>query len=207
MKHNIIVNTGTGKLGNNVFYVRGGLQMARIYQPVVANPRTRPQLQAREKFALLSDIAGKMGCIVKMGFMPWKDSRISQQNKFIELNKNTINSSMEPEYDLMQVAKGTLTPCDWGSANFATPEKVIVPIEAGNVEACDASADDDVFVGVYCESKGMAITPVSGKRGDPSITVDVPQSWQGNKVYVWAWVQNAEGKTSDSFFCGSGTIG
>ena len=206
MKHNIIVNTGTGKLGNNVFYVRGGLQMARIYQPVVANPRTRPQLQAREKFALLSDIAGKMGCIVKMGLMPWKDSRISQQNKFIELNKNTINSSMEPEYDAMVVAKGTLTPVYWGSANFATPMKVIVPIDASNIEACDASADDDVYVGVYCEELGMAISPVSGKRGDPSITVDVPSNWQGNKVYVWGWVKNAEGKTSDSFFCGSGTI-
>lgn len=46
----------TGKVGNTVFAVDGGLQVARQYNPIVANPRTEGQQTQRFKV----DFAGKM---------------------------------------------------------------------------------------------------------------------------------------------------
>lgn len=52
-----------GKQGNNVFSIQNGTQVVKAYQPVVANPRTFPQVRQRAKFAL----AGKMSAIVPDG--------------------------------------------------------------------------------------------------------------------------------------------
>lgn len=52
-----------GKQGNNVFSIQNGTQIVKAYQPVVANPRTFPQIRQRSKFAL----AGKMSAIVPNG--------------------------------------------------------------------------------------------------------------------------------------------
>lgn len=49
-----------GRQGNNVFSVQNGTQVLKVYNPVVANPRSLPQRTQRAKFAL----AGKMSSIV-----------------------------------------------------------------------------------------------------------------------------------------------
>ena len=41
-----------GKIGNTVFFVSNGVQVARVYQPVVANPNTVGQITQRAKMAL-----------------------------------------------------------------------------------------------------------------------------------------------------------
>lgn len=46
----------TGKIGNTVFAVDGGIQVARQYNPIVANPRTEAQQTQRLKV----DFAGQM---------------------------------------------------------------------------------------------------------------------------------------------------
>ena len=48
-----------GKLGNAVFYVSNGVQVSRVYQPIVANPNTPLQIAQRAKMTL----AGRMSKI------------------------------------------------------------------------------------------------------------------------------------------------
>lgn len=48
-----------GKLGNAVFYVSNGVQVSRVYQPIVANPNTQLQIEQRSKMSL----AGRMSKI------------------------------------------------------------------------------------------------------------------------------------------------
>lgn len=47
-----------GKLGNAVFYVQNGVQVSRVYQPVVANPNTSLQIAQRAKMALAGRLMG-----------------------------------------------------------------------------------------------------------------------------------------------------
>lgn len=54
-----LIGSLRGKLGNAVFYVSNGVQTARVYQPVVANPNTQLQIAQRAKMTL----AGRMSKI------------------------------------------------------------------------------------------------------------------------------------------------
>ena len=54
-----LIGSLRGKLGNAVFYVTNGVQVSRVYQPVVANPNSPLQIAQRAKMAL----AGRMSKI------------------------------------------------------------------------------------------------------------------------------------------------
>ena len=47
----------TGKVGNTVFAIDGGIQVARQYNPIVANPRTEAQQSQRQKVNLAGQLS------------------------------------------------------------------------------------------------------------------------------------------------------
>lgn len=55
-----MIGAASGKIGNIVYAVTNGIQTARVYQPEIANPRTKAQQVQRLKIAL----AGKISSIV-----------------------------------------------------------------------------------------------------------------------------------------------
>lgn len=57
MKLQGFVGKGSGKLGASVWTVRKGVQVIREYTDKVSNPNTRPQVEQRAKFKLLSQLA------------------------------------------------------------------------------------------------------------------------------------------------------
>lgn len=56
-----IAGKGTGKVGAFVYAVRKGEQIVRQYNPNVENPNTRPQVEQRAKFKLLSQLSAAVG--------------------------------------------------------------------------------------------------------------------------------------------------
>lgn len=52
-----LVGSASGKIGNVVYAVNGGLQIARVYQPVVSNPKSAAQRIQRAKANLIGQIS------------------------------------------------------------------------------------------------------------------------------------------------------
>lgn len=82
MKLNGVFGKGTGKVGNSVWAVSGGVQIVRPYNPNVSNPNTDAQVAQRAKFKLLSQVAAALASII--GFV--KKGLVSARNQFVSAN-------------------------------------------------------------------------------------------------------------------------
>lgn len=217
MKWNPIIGNAKNKLGNMVLYTRGGVQYGRVYVPQPRNPRTELQVLSRAKLKFISGIASSFGCIARLGFSPEVTGRYTAQNAFIKENMTLVNGeeseSLTFTYSDAVVAKGAVTGVAFGSANFTTPLKVIIPIVSNNADVCNTEDDDEVIVGLYNNEEKQAVVTPAGtyKRSTvgESIEIDVPARWQGSKVYVYGFVRRIKDgniSTSNSTYIGLGTI-
>lgn len=64
-----LIGGTSGKVGNVVYAVSNGVQTARIYQPIVANPKTTAQILQRAKANLVGQLSSMVSkaCIVGLG--------------------------------------------------------------------------------------------------------------------------------------------
>lgn len=77
-----LVGTGSGRAGNQVFSKGpNGSTIVRTYQPVVANPRTAPQLAQRS----IAVLAGKISKICSAGMISGlcKGSKLKNRSRFL----------------------------------------------------------------------------------------------------------------------------
>lgn len=82
MKLNGIFGKGSGKVGESVWAVSGGVQIVRPYNPNVTNPQTPAQVEQRAKFKLMSQIAAAMSPV----FAFKKQGLVSARNQFVSRN-------------------------------------------------------------------------------------------------------------------------
>lgn len=82
MKLHGIGGVGTGKLGSMVYSVRNGQQIVRQYNPIVANPSTAAQVEARSKMKLMSQLAAIVAPVIAITAEGLK----SKRNLFISRN-------------------------------------------------------------------------------------------------------------------------
>lgn len=72
----------TGKLADVVMSVRNGEQVARKYQPIVANPSTSAQIASRAKLKLMSQLSAIMAPVIAMP----RQGVVSSRNLFVKAN-------------------------------------------------------------------------------------------------------------------------
>lgn len=82
MKLNGVFGKGTGKVGNSVWAVSGGVQIVRPYNPNVSNPNTNAQIEQRAKLKLMSQLAAALA----PGIAFKKQGLVSARNQFIAAN-------------------------------------------------------------------------------------------------------------------------
>lgn len=98
---------GTGKLGNQVFAVKSGIQIVRQYQPVVANPNTAAQVETRAKMKLASQVAAVVSPAIAIA----PEGNKTKRNLFISRNYSNIgyeDNTASIALDKLQLTKGTL---------------------------------------------------------------------------------------------------
>lgn len=96
----------TGKLGSVVYAVSAGQQIAREYNPNVANPSTSKQVNQRAKLKLMSQLSGAMAVAIAIP----KDGLRSCRNLFIKENIGLVgasNGEAQISYENIQLTKGT----------------------------------------------------------------------------------------------------
>lgn len=104
----------SGKMGSAVFRVRNGAQVVTQYNPIVKNPDSAGQQEARAKFKLLS----QLGAIMESGFGTMAvtkkagKSAPTQRNAFMQLNYPLVAVNMSsdvPERATIPMANVQLT--------------------------------------------------------------------------------------------------
>lgn len=215
MKGNVIAYTGTGKVGNQVGYVRGGVQMFRAYQGTVDNPKSTKQSVARLKLGAISSVGMAMSRAIKLGYKAYSNTRVSARNIFFTKNyrRVSVNPStmaVTVNFDELSISNGHLPGATFGSLDFSTSGKVIVPVTDGGVDLPDAKTTDKLVVVVYNPAfQQSAMSSMLEARDAAEVQVEVPAMWQGCEVHVYAFVNRDEGddkQSSYTQYLGSGTL-
>lgn len=131
---------GTGKLGNQVFAVKSGVQIVRQYQPVVANPNTAAQVETRAKMKLASQVAAVVSPAIAIA----PEGNKTKRNLFISRNYSNIgyeDSTASIALTKMQLTKGTLAFVGLNASKT----------QAGKISASlRESAPQDITKVAYC---------------------------------------------------------
>lgn len=191
------------------------------YQKNVSNPRTESQQIQRMKFKVLSELAHNFACGAIYGFRTAaKGTNKSPRNLFQKTNWPMISASSLDSYTIdytgIAVSKGGLDNVTFGAPNFETPGSVKVTF-VSNLVACQQTPNDKVYIYIYCNDAKTGILSEGVKRDAASITVPVPDYWNGLKVHVYGFCRNegqaveefglAAGEASPTQYVGTGNIG
>ena len=76
----------TGKVADVVMSVRNGEQIARKYQPIVTNPNTPAQVEARAKLKLMSQLSAVMASVIAIP----RKGNVSSRNGFVKKNYQSL---------------------------------------------------------------------------------------------------------------------
>lgn len=96
----------TGKKGDMVFQVRNGEQLIRQYNPIIANPRTAKQVDARVKMKLMSQLSAIFGGVLAI----YREGAKSPRNIFSSVNYPNITVSAGAgsiELEKLQITKSS----------------------------------------------------------------------------------------------------
>lgn len=94
----------TGRVGGSVFAVNHGTTIERQYQPVVANPKSNAQVEARAKLKLISQVSAVLAPYAVFT----REGLVSPRNKFVTANYGAlVFSNMKADVNLIGVK---LTP-------------------------------------------------------------------------------------------------
>ena len=138
---------------------------------------------------------------------------IPQRSMFIKKNIANVDVAdiHNPVIDLTEVvcAEGSLPNAAYGSASFADPLSVSVPItDTSDVPGTDRL--DNVYIFVYNKDQNSGILSEPKSRAYSEIVVSVPATWVGERVHVYGFAvgngAETKGSVSNSMFLGQGNI-
>lgn len=182
----------SGKMGSAVFRVRNGAQVVTQYNPIVKNPDTTGQQEARAKFKLLS----QLGAIMESGFGTMAvtkragKSAPTQRNAFMQLNYPLVAVDMSSdvperakiEMDKVQLTSssrplGTLAGTYAGVGVANIPEEVksvrFVQVVYREVQVVDP-VTGSFIIKVRPEVKRVQDSPVTMTADGREATFDAP---------------------------------
>lgn len=199
-----------GRVGNVVGTAWKGKAVIRSRALHVHDPKTPKQLLARQRFAMLQNLAALVGTAnIRAGFKA-KARYMTEVNYFVKKNYDAITGS---ELDNLAVAyadvlvaegslpglvlRGTVTSDDPGSAHIAWINN------AGQAEASDADV-----VRILAVDPEQELTAVfSANRSAGSVDLDLPSFMTGHAVHFYLYCIGVDGfKISDSVYAGKVTI-
>lgn len=183
MKLNGIFGKGSGKVGESVWAVSGGVQIVRPYNPNVSNPQTPAQTEQRAKFKLLSQLAA----VLAPGMAFKKNGLVSARNQFVSANIGLVTyNNDQAQIDFFKL---TLTGKNGYFPEFQA--EVDQNQNLGLQLSVDGSAFADAVVYVVTEPTDneklllKAVKVVSTPGANGTFSASIPNI--GEKGTVWAY--------------------
>lgn len=197
-----IIGSGHGKLGNTVLAVRRGVQIARVYQPVVNNPKSARQELSRAKMSLAVKSLRPMKRFINMGWQKSNPSYQFQQAvaQAIPVGNNIITGGagtelfFDPETCMPCLSNGTLSKPITADLDFTMANLVrfkAVGSESDHFTPSGTPIKLGLVACVYNDAVGIAITGTftEGEAGNFSAEIIVPENWSGMEVYVYCFTK------------------
>lgn len=194
MKQISPLSKGSGKLGATVFAVNSGVQIAREYQPKVANPNTEAQQDTRARFKLMSQLSAVMAPVIAIK----KDGLKTARNQFQSINFDIVEYSNENasiNLNLVQLTKSNRSFAGF-SADRSGGTAIAVELLASMAE----TADRIVYIAYEKQADGTLsllgskVCSVAGADGKFADTL--PYSEEAVVLYAYAIKDTNESVTA-----------
>lgn len=200
-----LIGSVRGKLGNSVMAVRRGVQIARVYQPVVANPKSRRQEYSRAKFGLAVFVTKPLARIFNIGW--GKEAPTYTFQKAISLivpNENGVITnagndklSVSVPNLLSKVSAPGLVPPLIGTPDLSEEGMVTVPVTlndacftnpSGGSERCGVVlfmyAKPNLENGIAGSLVAVTQREITNPNVEEPVVIEYPQMYSGMKVQL-----------------------
>lgn len=188
----------TGSFAGAVGYIdqQGRVQM-RSKPEKFTDANTKKQQAVRTRFLAITSLAKAFSKTALGLSIVARRNKITWRNMFIKVNYQATESNIgtgavtaETDYTLLEVARGDNPQVQFGSPNFDDAQTVKCTFSP-NTDLPGATEDDVVYLLIYNPGDNRTIIsdPVRRGSGSGTITVTVPNSWNGETVHVWGFSQ------------------
>lgn len=187
------------------------------YQPKVANPRTKRQVETRALFSEASKLARAFRWVLKMGYggitagtkCPPRGAFMRENLKAIEF---TYPDTIDIDYTMLKVAKGNHLSGTFGTPSSTEPLTVKVSFSYDQSRLGVDTGDRVILVGYNPVEGIICYSDFRANQGNLEMTV--PSSWNGEDVYLYGFVVsenalvavNGPADVSDSSYIGKVNI-
>lgn len=198
-----LIGSLKGKVGNTVFATRRGIQIARVYQPVVAQPKSARQQLSRAKFALATDSLRPFNLFLRAGWQKSAPTYEFQQGvkRMIPVEESVITgstpSTLQVSYPSLAKVfsagglQGIVASAPTSESEGRVDFTVTVPA-ANFLDEHGAAIDCGLVMALYNNDLGTVVTShektITADVAS-AITISVPADWSGTHVHVYAFAK------------------
>ena len=205
-----------GRIGLNTASIVHGVNILKGLPASVRNPRTSAQMDNRERFKTLSQLAAAFIGASNIGLKNKAKQYgplVTIADAFMKANPGAVSvmgGEAEVDYGSIKCALGNLPQAGFGNASFAEPQRVSVTYST-SADMPGADAQDKVYLFLYQPDTKQGIMGAPSLRTTGTIEVRVPLTWTGLTVHCFGFAvgdgRENKGKISDSSYIGTGIIG
>lgn len=193
-----VMGTFENKVGIVVGRKWRNLNVMSAYQPKVFNPNTKKQVEQRQRFGAASTLARGMKLGLAYGFAGVAaGTKSPARSRFVQANIPAIEFTwpdiIDIDYTMVKVSDGSHMNASYGTPTSTEPLQIDLTFSMSYIEGF-SKEDDNVFMVAYNPADGNCVI-AHARANAGSISVIVPNSWNGEAVHVYAFVVGAEAGT------------
>ena len=206
---NSVLGRIRGKIGDVVFTQNKGRQIAKLYQPNVANPRTGQQQANRSRFVALLALGKLLRVVLPLGFKEYSGS-LSWLNRFMSTNSSNgllswdePTSSWLPAYQNLVISEGSLYPTTIEVETLVAADLTI----KWNVDIFANQAPDDelVIIAFVAGQTAMSIRQVIRSVGEATLSFDTAPA-NGQVLSVCGFFITSDGRIVSNSYAFNHTV-
>lgn len=205
-----------GRIGLNTASIVHGVNILKGLPASVRNPRTSAQMDNRERFKTLSQLAAAFLGAANIGLKNKAKQYgplVTVCDAFMKANQGAVSvmgGEAEVDYGSLKCSAGNLPQAGFGNASFAEPGRVSCTYST-SADMPGADAQDKEYLFIYQPDTKQGILSAPALRTTGTIECPVPSTWTGLTVHVYGFGigdgRDNKGKISDSSYIGTGIIG
>lgn len=206
---NSVLGRIRGKIGDVVFTQNKGRQIAKLYQPNVANPRTGQQQANRSRFVALLALGKLLRVVLPLGFKEYAGT-FSWLNRFMSTNSSNGllvwddgTSSWLPAYQNLVISEGSLYPTTIEVDTLVAENLTIKWLT--NISANQSADDELVIIAFVAGQTQMSIRQVIRSVGDVTLTFGTAPA-NGQVVSVCGFFITSDGRIVSNSYAFNHTV-
>ena len=198
-----------GKLGTAVGYMWKGMWCVRSLPSQVSNPRTEAQQEHRMLFKQEVQLAGQMRRALNIGLGLESDKcHMTAPNLFVRANQQAfslVEGRLQVDWERLVISAGPVAPVAFGAPTVTGGTTLDIDFERNPLHQ-RAEKYDSVYLYVYCPEKERGYLTAPVYRESRHIGVVLPEMFAGCEVQLYGFVQDREGRCSQTLYIGHGPL-